>query len=407
MPKQVIVIGGGAAGFFAAIHARRIDPTLEVLLLEAAPKALGKVKISGGGRCNVTTSCFEVSQLVQHYPRGQRELIGVFKRFGPQDTVKWFEAQGVRLKTEADGRMFPVTDNSQTIVDCLLQTARSSGIQILTKTPVKTVSKPGDQFVIETEARTYFADAVLLATGSSPKAYQWVQAMGHQVISPVPSLFTFNIQDKCLAGLAGISFPHVVAKLVLPGEKPVVQEGPMLITHWGLSGPVVLRLSAWGARVLHQHHYQGELVVDFVPAMTQETLRNLLLSSKQSAKQIGNLCPVDLPKRFWQQLLASEAMESEMLWQAVPQKSLNRLSEALKRRVFAIKGKGVFKEEFVTAGGVPLKEIDMKTMQSRQIPGLYLAGELIDVDGVTGGFNFQNAWSTGWIAGEAMAQGLM
>ncbi len=408
MKKRLIVVGGGAAGFFGAIRAKEMNPQLEVLLLESAVKPLGKVKISGGGRCNVTHACFDVGRLVQYYPRGQRELKGVFSRFGPQETVDWFESHGVRLKTESDGRIFPVTDNSQTIIDCLLGVAQSVGVKIQVKTPVQAILKTNVGYDVITSHQRFQADAILLATGSSRKAYEWTTSLGHTVIEPVPSLFTFNIQDEKLQNLAGISFPSVKGVLEVPGEKAIIQEGPLLITHWGLSGPVVLKLSAWGARVLYHSQYQGKFIVDFSPEIDQESLRQNLIAQKAKTpkRYIENECPLTLPKRFWQSLLVTEEIVPETQWGDVPQKTLNRLSETLKRCVFEIHGKGVFKEEFVTAGGVSLKEIDLKTMESRLAPGLYLAGEIIDVDGLTGGFNFQNAWSTGWIAGESAARTL-
>ncbi len=409
MPRpSVVIVGGGAAGVFAALRAKEVNPLLSVTLLEAASKPLGKVKISGGGRCNVTTSCMDVSRLVQYYPRGQKELKGVFSRFGPKDTVAWFESRGVRLKTEPDGRMFPVTDDSQTIIDCLLEDARRHHVSIITKARVKTLRRHADHFVVQTPEHQYNAQAVLMASGSSQAGYSVVTALGHKIIPPVPSLFTFTIKDPRLSGLAGISFPHVKGTLDVPGSKPIVQEGPLLITHWGLSGPVILRLSAWGARGLYDLNYRAQLWIDFCPDTDQASLQKTLLETKASAakKQMVNFCPVELPKRFWERLLESLDIAPELVWGAVPQKSLNRLSETLKRCGFQIQGKGEFKEEFVTAGGVPLSEIDMKTMASRICPGLYLAGEIIDVDALTGGFNFQNAWATGWIAGGAIAESL-
>lgn len=403
--NRFVVVGGGAAGFFAAIHAKAACPDMTVSILEAAPKVLGKVKISGGGRCNVTHACFDVDTLVQNYPRNARALKGVFSRFAPRDTVHWFESHGVSLKTEADGRMFPVTDESQTIIDCLVRTATDLGIQIHRETPVSAIEKTASGFRIEAKGRSWEAESVLIATGSSPKAYRWLKDFGHQMIDPVPSLFTFEISDPRLEGLAGISFPMVKGRLDLPGEKPVLQEGPLLITHWGLSGPLILRLSAWGARGLHQAGYRAEVMIDFLPDHPVETLQQDCLrhKSEHAKKFIANECPWPLPKRFWERLVESEDIPPNCPWGEVPNKSLNRLAETLKRCTFHISGKGVFKEEFVTAGGVPLKEINTQTMESRQVPGLYLAGEIIDVDGLTGGFNFQNAWSTGWIAGTSVA----
>ncbi len=403
---EQIVIGGGAAGFFAAIRARQLAPHKELLLLEAAPKALGKVKISGGGRCNVTHACFDVGKLVQSYPRNPKALRTIFSRFGPQNTVSWFEDRGVALKTEADGRIFPVSDDSQTIINALLQSAQKAGVQIQTASPVKSLTyQPEEGFSVFCENVTWRAQSVLVACGGSPRAYPWLEAMGHSIIPPVPSLFSFNIQDPLLQDLAGISFPWVKGRLEVAGEKPLQQEGPLLITHWGLSGPVILRLSAWGARHLSKSHYQATLRLDLLPQSDYETCRQQLLDQKQHTpkRHLGTTCPWDLPKRFWQRILTNNEVSPELLWGDIANKTLNRLVEAVKVATLQVNGKGAFKDEFVTAGGVCLKEIDLSTMESKRVPGLFLAGEILDVDGLTGGFNFQNAWSTGWIAGEAMA----
>lgn len=404
--KQLLVIGGGAAGFFGAIQAKSVNPDLAVTILESAPKPLGKVKISGGGRCNVTHACFDVDQLVQHYPRGAKALKSVFTRFGPKETIAWFESQGVRLKTEADGRIFPITDDSQTIIDCLWQTASSLGVSLQCQNPVEKLAKTGSGYQVVTKQGVFQADFVLLSSGSNPRAYQWAKDLGHTVVDPVPSLFTFQIHNPLLENLSGISFSHVKAKLDVPGEKPIVQEGPLLITHWGLSGPVVLRLSAWGARVLFKTHYQAKLYVDFVPKHSQEQVQQSLHQQKLESPQrhVGNENPFGLPKRFWEKLVQSVQLSPDQIWQSVSHKALNQLSERLKHCGFQIAGKGPFKEEFVTAGGILLNEIDFKTMESRCSKGLYLAGEVIDVDGLTGGFNFQNAWSTGWLAGNTLAR---
>ncbi len=397
------MIGGGAAGFFAALRAKAVNPSLAVSIIESAPKPLGKVRISGGGRCNVTHHCFDTGRLVQYYPRGQKELKGIFSRFGAQETVQWFKQNGVQLKTEPDGRMFPVTDDSQTIIDCLMSRARSLGITLLTKTPVLDIRPENGRFTLQTPQGNFQARAVLLATGSAAKGYAWARQLGHTVEDPVPSLFTFKIRHPLLADLQGISFPKVKARLDIPGAKPIQQEGPLLITHWGLSGPAVLRLSAWGARELYGAQYRGKLTVDFLPEVTDEALKNALLQQKAETprKQIVNACPVDLTRHFWENLLKWHQVPLEQAWADIPVKAVNRLVEVLKRCPFEIEGKGVFKDEFVTAGGILLKEIDLRSMESRIQPHLYFAGEIIDVDGLTGGFNFQNAWSTGWIAGES------
>jgi predicted Rossmann fold flavoprotein len=417
MPRCV-VIGGGAAGFFAAIRAKTLQPDLSVTILEAARVPLGKVKISGGGRCNVTHACFEPDRLTRFYPRGGRELKGVFSRFAAQDTVAWFTERGVRLKTEPDGRMFPDTDDSQTIIDCLLGAAQRAGVELRTGTPVQELIREEHGFRLRLpQGVEEVTDVVVLATGSSRRAYDWLTRLGHTVVPPVPSLFTFNIQDPRLEGLAGISFPMVKARLLPNADQPlgggsaaahppIEQEGPLLITHWGLSGPVVLRLSAWGARMLHDSGYQAEVCLDLLPEETQQSLQDKLLLARTETprRQIGGECPLALPKRFWQRLLTVEAeLPLDKPWADVPNKPLNRLVAVLKRASFQVVGKGEFKEEFVTAGGVALKEINLKTMESRRVPGLYCVGEVLDIDGLTGGFNFQNAWSTGWLAGEAIS----
>jgi predicted Rossmann fold flavoprotein len=402
---SLIVIGGGAAGFFAALHAQSLAPHATVTILEAAGRPLGKVKISGGGRCNVTHHCTDLNTLIGFYPRNGRSMKKVFGRFMPMDTVAWFESRGVKLKTEPDGRMFPVTDDSQTIIDCLMQTARAEGVRLRTHTPVNTLSRSERGVEVVTAEETLRADAVLVATGSNPQALKWLAQLGHQLIPQVPSLFTFNIQDPLLSGLEGISFPWVRGTLQANGET-ITQEGPLLITHWGLSGPAILRLSAWGARALHATHYHGTLFIDFFPTVDSETLRTQCLAQKTAhpKKHIATSCPWELPRRFWERLLTLSEIPPERPWVDVPHKSLNKLVDTLKRCPFTVQGKGVFKEEFVTAGGVPLSEIDLATMQSKKVPGLFFAGEVIDVDGLTGGFNFQNAWATGWVAGEAMAK---
>jgi predicted Rossmann fold flavoprotein len=359
------------------------------------------VLVSGGGRCNVTHACFDVERLTGFYPRGGNALRGVFSRFGPADTIRWFEARGVPLKTEADGRMFPVSDDARTIVDCLLEGARRSRVRVEVKRPVERVMKRRRGFDLDGLA----ADRVILASGGTRSGYGIAAGLGHAIVPPVPSLFTFKILDPRLDGLAGVSVSVARARLEVEGHRPVGGEGPLLITHWGLSGPLVLRLSAWGARALHASGYRGTLLVDLVPSRSQEQVRSELLSRKARGgrKHIANEPAFDLPKRLWQRIVEAVDIPPERVWSEAPQKGLNRLAEMLKRARFEVAGKGAFKEEFVTAGGVPLDEIDLRSMQSRVCPGLWLAGEILDVDALTGGFNFQNAWSTGWIAGGAAA----
>lgn len=405
---QVVVIGGGAAGFFGAIACAEANPHAQVTLLEAAHQPLSKVRISGGGRCNVTHACFDTALLVQHYPRGHKALRGAFTRFQVKDTVDWFNSRGVALKTEADGRMFPVTDDSATIVNCLMQTANAAGIHLRMGAAVKLLSRQQERFWIELKSgQVLQADRLLLATGSNSQGYAIAQSLGHQIEPPVPSLFTFNIVDSRLKDLAGVSANSVHLRLQIPDQPTLEQTGPLLITHWGLSGPAVLKLSAWGARVLHDHRYQGTLVVNWLPHYTPDEVRQVLLDGKaQTPKRaIVSHCPVSISRRLWERLALHVGIAAGDRWAELPNKTLNLLIEELTRGQFTIRGKGEFKEEFVTCGGVSLKQVNFKTMESRCCPGLYLAGEILDIDGVTGGFNFQSAWTTGWLAGQAMAQG--
>ena len=402
---KIIIIGGGAAGFFAAITAAIAHSHSSVILLEAGREFLNKVRISGGGRCNVTHHCFEPSQLVQYYPRGGKALRGAFSRFQPKDTVAWFKYRDVTLKTEADGRMFPITDDSATIANCLLETAKEYGVNLRPNSPVKSLQKIENQFWIELKnGEILKSDRVLIATGSNPLGYRWAKELGHQVQEPVPSLFTFNIKDARLTDLAGIAVENVRVSLISPDQKKLEQTGPLLITHWGVSGPAILKLSAWGARLLHDQNYQMPLIINWLPNYNRETLQAILLETKQTQprKQILNFSPVEIPKRLWQSLVTFIGLDAKMVWADLSKKALNNLLIELLQGEYLIKGKGVFKEEFVTCGGVNLNEINFKTMESKKCPGLFFAGEVLDIDGVTGGFNFQSAWTTGWLAGQAM-----
>lgn len=404
---QIIVIGGGAAGFFGAIAAAEAHPNAQVTLLEAAAKPLGKVRISGGGRCNVTHHCFDPALLVQHYPRGGKALRGAFTRFQPQDTVAWYRRRGVQLKTEADGRMFPTTDDSATIVDCLMRETRRVGVKVRTQTAVKDVQKTANGFAVQLKSgEALTSDRLLLATGSSPQGHRLATQLGHTIVPSVPSLFTFNVRDPALHELAGVAVDPVAAQLIVPDAKPLTQTGPLLITHWGLSGPAVLKLSAWGARLLHDAHYQATLQVNWLPAMNAEQVRQGLLAAKQTVpkRAIANHCPFDLPKRLWGYWVQQAGLTEDVTWANLPKTALNQLVAAIARGNFSIQGKGVFKEEFVTCGGVKLSEVNFQTMESRRCPGLYFAGEVLDIDGVTGGFNFQSAWTTGWLAGQAIGE---
>ncbi len=407
---NVIVIGGGAAGFFGAIACAEANPQLKVTLIEAGQKPLAKVRISGGGRCNVTHNCFDPARLIEHYPRGGKALRGAFTRFQPKDTVQWYKSRGVRLKTEADGRMFPVTDDSQTIVNCLMQAADKAGVNLLTGTGVKTVK----QFYAE-ENKSYFqlelkngkelkCDRLLIATGSNPLGYRWAKNLGHKIESPVPSLFTLNVRDPRLQGLAGVSVSNAQVRLGT-GKHKIEQAGALLITHWGVSGPAILKLSAWSARFLSDLKYDSGLQINWLPEYNQETLKEKLITVKETnpQKKIVNYCPVELPKRLWQSLFNYVDIKPDKVWSEISKKELNKLLLEIVQGQYQVKGKGVFKEEFVTCGGVSLKEVNFKTMESKKCPGLYFAGEVLDIDGVTGGFNFQSAWTTSWLAGQAIA----
>ncbi len=402
-PLRVIVIGGGAAGFFGAVACAKSHPHTQVTLLEASRQPLAKVRVSGGGRCNVTHACFDPMGLVQNYPRGEKALRGAFSRFQATDTVKWFANQGVKLKTEADGRMFPTTDSSETIIECLTKAAYIAGVEILTGKTVVSV-KQDAQFEIELKTgEKLTCDRILLATGSNLLGYQIAQELGHTIEPPVPSLFTFNILDKHLKELAGISANPVQLRLLV-GKKTLEQTAPLLITHWGLSGPAVLKLSAWGARVLHDSKYQATLLINWQPQYNSEELRSqlLLVKTANPKKAIALYRAVDLPHRLWQYIVARAGIGTQERWAELSNKSLDKLIQELTQGAYQISGKGAFKEEFVTCGGVTLKQVNFKTMASRITPGLHFAGEILDIDGVTGGFNFQSAWTTAWIAGQAI-----
>ncbi|MGL4620449.1 NAD(P)/FAD-dependent oxidoreductase [Chroococcidiopsis sp.] len=436
MQLKVIVIGGGAAGFFSAIACAENHPHTQVTLLEAGRQPLTKVLISGGGRCNVTHACFDPAALVQNYPRGGKALRGAFTRFQSQDTVDWFTRRGVQLKTEADGRMFPITDNSETIIECLIHAAAKAGVKIRNNAPVAAVSVVSGKreqgagsreqgrthnlsttdyqlpttnhpkFEVELKSGEVIeCDRLLLATGSNMAGYRIARSLGHQIEPPVPSLFTFNVLDKSLRELAGVSMNPVHLRLLTDSKTKLEQTGALLITHWGLSGPAVLKLSAWGARALHDCHYQAKLLVNWLPELDRETLRSQILSVKtaQPKKAIASYRGVNvLPHRLWQYIIVRAEIAPEDRWAEISNKEIDRLIQEIAQAEYLIQGKGAFKEEFVTCGGVNLKEVDFKTMQSRLVPGLYFAGEILDIDGVTGGFNFQSAWTTAWLAGQAM-----
>ncbi|MCT7972398.1 NAD(P)/FAD-dependent oxidoreductase [Laspinema olomoucense] len=408
-PVKVVVIGGGAAGFFGAINCAQNHAQTEVTILEAGRQPLAKVKISGGGRCNVTHACFDPEMLVTHYPRGGKALRGTFSRFQVQDTVNWFESRGVRLKTEEDGRMFPTTDDSETIIHCLMQQVRESGVRLRTGVSVVEVrclspseSENGGGFeIVLKSGETLSCDRLLLATGSNPQGYKIAQSLGHTIEQPVPSLFTFNVTDPRFQDLAGVAVK--MARVQLRDAK-LTQTGPLLITHWGLSGPAILKLSAWGARYLYNHQYRATLTIDWLPQYNPEVLREQLqaVKSQLPRKAVVTSCPFPIPRRLWERLLEAAGLDSETRWAEISKKAINQVVEEITRGKYQITGKGVFKEEFVTCGGVSLKEVNFKTMESRCCPGLYFAGEVLDIDGVTGGFNFQSAWTTSWLAAQSL-----
>ncbi len=406
---NIIIIGGGAAGFFGAITCGTNYPQTRITLLEAGRQPLTKVRISGGGRCNVTHHCFNPAELVQYYPRGGKALRGAFTRFQPQDMIAWLQSQGVSLKTESDGRMFPVTDNSETIVNCLIKAATKAGVNLRTQAVVKALIKRSDGFEIELKTGDIFrGDRVLIATGSNPLGYRWAKSLGHTIVTPIPSLFTFNIKEPRLQGLAGVTVKNVAVRLLNTGKKQEQQTGSILITHWGLSGPAILKLSAFGARILHDNNYQMTLLINWAFPYKTEELKQYLLTfkSQQPRKQISSFSPLPLPKRLWQRFLNTLKINNQTTWGDLANKKIHNLAQELTKGQYKIQGKGVFKEEFVTCGGVSLKEIKFKTMESKICPNLYFAVEVLDIDVVTGGFNFQSAWTTAWLAGKAMGNSL-
>jgi len=402
---DVLVVGGGPAGFFAAIRCAELNPKLQVLIIEKARQTLGKVLISGGGRCNVTHACFDPEQLITFYPRGGAALRGAFTRFHPADTVKWFEKHGTRLKTEADGRIFPVTDSSETIAECLRESAKNAGVEVKMGMSLQQVEKSlggGFNLTVQKEAAVLHLQTkkLLLATGSDPRTREIAQSLGHSIKEPVPSLFTFNISDKRLEGLAGVSVESVTVKM-----DSLTQRGPLLITHWGMSGPAILKLSAWGARELFEKKYRTTLYVNWLGDTTFDKALEVLQRHKDwhenvRKKVLNEPAFTQLPARLWKQLVH---FVGDKNWGDISKAEIRKLAEELTAGQFEVDGRGQFKEEFVTCGGVRLDEVDFKTMQSRVVGNLFFAGEVLDIDGITGGFNFQSSWTTGWLAGNALA----
>ena len=398
---DVLIVGGGAAGFFTAINVATFNPKLKVAILERGKNVLSKVKISGGGRCNVTHAEFIPKDLSLNYPRGEKELLGPFHSFMTGDTIGWFADRGVELKTEDDGRMFPVTNTSETIIDCFLSETRRLGIEVLTGQAVKNIQKNNESWLVETTKTNFNCDQLVIATGGNPKMWDILKDLGHKMVNAVPSLFTFNIKDPRIKDLAGIS---TFAEVKIPNSG-LESEGPLLITHWGMSGPGILKLSAWGARDLNDRNYQFSILVNWVPGYNIESISDeLILLKDSSAKQkVVKYAQFELPKRLWVKLVKASGIPEDEVWANVSKKQLDQLVLQLCKGEFSVNGKSTFKDEFVTAGGVDLKEIDFKTFCSKKYENLYLAGEVLNIDAITGGFNFQNAWTGGFIAAKAIA----
>lgn len=400
---QIVVIGGGAAGFMAAITAAETYPKARILILEKSGNVLSKVRVSGGGRCNVTHRPASPNVFAKSYPRGEKFLKSVLPVFGPEDTIRWFEDRGVHLKTEADGRMFPVSDSSDTIIHCLMETARRLGVEIRTGSTVSSFGKEGEHFHLELlNGSRLTAHSVIIATGGAPKlqGFDWLSAHQHRVEPPVPSLFTFNTPDNDLLSLAGISVQHARVKIQ---QSSLKSEGPVLITHWGFSGPAILRLSAWGARELAARNYTFQIRINWTNGQHFDQVRQSLYDQKNSApkQQLAAHPQFAIPGRLWRALAEKAEIPGTLKLSDTPHKSLNKFAMLLTDSAFDVSGKTTFKEEFVTCGGIALGEVDAATMQSKLVKGLFFAGEVLDVDGITGGFNFQNAWSTGYIAGRS------
>jgi predicted Rossmann fold flavoprotein len=398
---DIVIIGGGAAGFFTAINAVENNPKLKVAILERGQSVLEKVRISGGGRCNVTHACFVPNDLVKFYPRGEKELRGPFHQFCSGDTIEWFEKHGVTLKIEEDGRMFPESDTSETIIDCFTKATQDLGIDILTGQSVQSIYKTETDFKVQTKSDTFIVEKVVLATGSNPKMWEMLESLGHSIVSAVPSLFTFNVKDARLKDLMGLS---AVTNVKVKKSK-LEASGPLLITHWGLSGPGILRLSAWGARELFDKNYHFAILVNWLNETTFEEAIDLLKDIKieNAKKAVSKKSPFEIPNRLWERLVLASGISEDTKWADCNKDQLNALSNQLTNGEFQVNGKSTFKEEFVTAGGIELKEVNFKTMESKVIPNLYFAGEVLNIDAITGGFNFQNAWTGGFIVAQSIA----
>lgn len=399
---DIIIVGGGAAGFFTAINIVENNPKLKVAILERGKTVLEKVRISGGGRCNVTHACFVPNDLVKFYPRGEKELRGPFHQFCSGDTIEWFERHGVELKIEEDGRMFPVSDSSQTIIDCFLSATQKLGIQVLTSQSVQTIFQGENYWKIETNHEAFICQKLILATGSNPKVWEMLGTIDHNIIPPVPSLFTFNIKDARIKDLMGVS---AFANVKVKGTK-LEASGPLLITHWGMSGPGILRLSAWGARELFAKNYHFIIQVNWLNETSFEEAIETLKELKQehARKIVGKKSPFEFPNRLWESLVLASQISPETKWADLSKKQLTDLANQLSCGEYQVNGKSTFKEEFVTAGGIDLREINFKTMESKLHKNLFFAGEIVNIDAITGGFNFQNAWTSGFILAKAITE---
>ncbi len=404
--KDILIVGGGAAGFFTAINAAEKDPNLHITILERGKEVLTKVKVSGGGRCNVTHAEFLPKELSQNYPRGEKELLGPFHNFMTGDTIEWFSQRGIELKIEEDGRMFPVSDSSQTIIDCFLSEVEKKGIEILKNHSVKSIKKIENDWSVRTSEGDFISEKVVIATGSNPKIWKLLQNLGHSIIPPVPSLFTFNINDERIKDLSGVATQASVAVLDVIGKTILESEGPLLITHWGMSGPAILKISAWGARLLHPMGYHFKIKVNWlVDTAPEEVIGDLkTLKAELNKKSVAKYAQFDLPKRLWQNQVKASHIPDSCTWAELTKMQLQQLSIQLTEAVFQVEGKSTFKEEFVTAGGIALNEVNFKTFESKLHKNMYFAGEVLNIDAITGGFNFQNAWTGGYMVANAVAK---
>ena len=408
--RNIAIIGGGASGIFAAIRcaevAKEKNININIKVFEASKRFLKKVKISGGGRCNVTHHIFDSKDLVLNYPRGKKELLSPFIKFQASDTVRWFEDRGVKIKHEEDGRMFPVTNNSETIINCFINEAEKYKVQLVTQSNIKSIKKleNGRLSLLINKDKKFIADSVLIATGSMPSGYRLAKALGHTITEIAPSLFTFKIEDLILENLAGTSFTNSSLTLKIDSAKEFYQKGPLLITHWGLSGPALLKLSAWAAREMMHSNYKAKIIINWLGLESINDVKNILnnIKNNNTKAKIGNVYPIKITKRFWLQLLIKSGVEKEKNWSEINKKEFNIILTNLFSCELEVLGKSRFKEEFVECGGINLKEINFKTMESKVCSGIYFSGEIMDIDGITGGFNFQNAWTSGWIAGSHM-----